>query len=176
VSPTERAILTYAAPGLGEIYIEEQPALLVSGGTTGLRTWEGSLLLSEWIIQQQDMAGKRVLELGAGTGLAAIIAAKRGANVVGTDGSETVILQLQSNFTLNNVDVDTETLWFGDHRPILNEYWDYVVGADITYDDEIAETLAVTFSLALRNGGTGVLAATVRNVETLKLFEENCST
>src|SRR5579871_2946186 len=169
VPPTEETIITYTAPRIGEIYIAERPSLIVSGGTTGLRTWEASLLLSEWILRQK-LSGKKVLELGAGTGLAGIVAAKCGAKVMCTDGSESVVSTVRSNSALNKVQLDADVLWWGEDDFILRQQWDYVVGADITYDEEVCSCLVSSYSLALRTGGVGILAATVRNERTLEIF------
>lgn len=165
--------ITYSLPRVGEIYITEQPNLLVSGGTTGLRTWEASLLLSEHLLSL-PLRGKRVLELGAGTGLSSIIANKLGAHVLSTDGSEQVIQKLKDNFKLNSVEMDTCALWWGEEDPILEREWDFVVGADITYDVDVCSALAETYFCVLRKGTIGILAATIRNEDTVKAFVNEC--
>jgi protein-lysine N-methyltransferase EEF2KMT len=173
VPPTIDTIITYTTPAVGELYISEQPFLIVSGGTTGLRTWEASFLLSEWVLSQK-VEGMNILELGAGTGLVGILAAKRGAHVMLTDGSEAVVSKLDENLKLNQVTADVRSLWWGEKNPILDMRWDYVLGADITYDEEICESLADTYAQALRQGGVGILAATVRNESTLHAFRKQC--
>jgi len=130
-------------------------------------------LLSEWILQQ-SFSGKKVLELGAGTGLTGIVASKCRADVLCTDGSESVISKIRSNFALNEVGGKAEILWWGEENAILRETWDYILGADITYDDEICSSLAKTYALALRAGGIGILAATIRNEQTLEVFVREC--
>lgn len=173
VPPTTETIITYTIPQLGEIYISEQPSLLVSGGTTGLRTWEASLLLSEWLLEQ-DIQGKNILELGSGTGLAGIIAAKKGSKVMATDGSERVVSTLRGNFKRNDIAADTSVLWWGEENDILERKWDLILGADITYDEDICSDLAKTYEFGLRCGGMGILAATVRNEDTLMAFVREC--
>jgi protein-lysine N-methyltransferase EEF2KMT len=173
VSPTTDTIITYIAPGLGEVYISEQPFLLVSGGTTGLRTWEASLSLSQWLLEQ-EIEESNILELGAGTGLVGILAAKKGAHVLITDGSEAVVSKLNANLELNGTKADVRPLWWGEQDPILNRQWDYILGADITYDEDICASLAQTYAQGLRKGGVGILAATVRNESTLQAFKNQC--
>jgi predicted nicotinamide N-methyase len=157
------------------VYITEQPSLLAARGTTGLRTWEASLFLSEWVLTQ-DVKGKKILELGAGTGLAGILAAKRGACVTATDGSHEVVASLQKNYELNSVQAETEILWWGEASGLLKERWDYILGADITYDEDVCSSLAETFAAGLRRGGTGFVAATVRNEATVDAFVRECGT
>jgi protein-lysine N-methyltransferase EEF2KMT len=166
-------IITYSAPAVGELYISEQPFLIVSGGTTGLRTWEASFLLSEWVLNQ-EVEGMNILELGAGTGLVGILAAKKGAHVMLTDGSEVVVSKLEDNLKLNQVIADVRSLWWGEKNPILDMCWDYILGADITYDEDICASLANTYAQALRQGGVEILAATVRNESTLHAFKKQC--
>lgn len=175
VPPTTETIITYTIKQVGEIYIREQPSLLASGGTTGMRTWEASFLLSEWLLEQ-DAQGKRVLELGAGTGLVGVLAAKRGAIVTATDGSEVVVMNIRRNFELNGVIAETRTLLWGVEDDILKREWDLVLGADITYDEGECAILAKTYALSLKHGGIGIVAATVRNENTLRIFVRQCGT
>ena len=173
-SPTAEVMLTYSIPELGDVYLMEQPSLLVGKGTTGLRTWEASFVLAEWVLAQDDMEGKRILELGAGTGLVGIIAAKLGAKVTMTDGSEAVIERLPHNAGCNKEVIEAKVLWWGEDDDLLDRDWDLVIGADITYDDEVCASLAETYSSVVRRGGIGVLAATVRNERTLQTFRTEC--
>ena len=47
-------------------------------------TWPSALVLSAYLIQEkQEVCGKRVLELGAGTALVSVVAAMLGAGSVG---------------------------------------------------------------------------------------------
>lgn len=138
-----------------------------------MRTWEASLLLTEWALQQ-EMRGARILELGAGTGLVGITTAKMGAQVTATDGSEVVMTRLSENFKLNKIDGELRMLLWGEEHEILDRKWDFIFAADVTYHDEICASLAETYGLALRRGGIGILAATVRNKETLEVFVREC--
>jgi predicted nicotinamide N-methyase len=115
-----------------------------------------------------------VLELGAGTGLVGIIAAKMGAKVMATDGSDMVVKKLSGNFELNDVSVESGVLWWGEENEILNKKWDFIVGADITYDEDVCASLAETYAFGIKRGATGILAATVRNEKTLMAFVKEC--
>ena len=69
---------------------------LITGGTTGLYTWEAGLTLAEWVVQNRaDFAGKGVIELGAGTGLVSVVLARvtDAARIVATDCSDAVLRQ-----------------------------------------------------------------------------------
>ena len=60
-------------------------------GTGGV-LWEAAIVLADYVIRSHlDWAGKKVLELGAGTGLVAIALAIEGAEVCATDGNPRVL-------------------------------------------------------------------------------------
>ena len=64
-------------------------------------------------------AGQRVLDVGSGTGVTAITAARLGANVMGTDLTPELLAQAAENSRVSHVDVewrvaDVEALPFGD--------------------------------------------------------------
>jgi predicted nicotinamide N-methyase len=130
-------------------------------------------MLSEYLLTL-PLEGKRVLELGAGTGIASIVANKLRAQVVSTDGSEQVIQKLRHNCKLNDVEVETRILWWGEEDPILERHCDFVIGADITYDVDVCSALAETYLCVLRRGGIGILAATIRNDDTVNAFVKEC--
>jgi release factor glutamine methyltransferase len=69
-------------------------------------------------------AGERVLEIGAGLGLAAVLAARAGATVVATDVVPGAIAAVRANAALNGVAVDAR---LGDcYAPVAGEHFDLV--------------------------------------------------
>jgi protein-lysine N-methyltransferase EEF2KMT len=84
----------------------ESRSVISSSGTTGLRTWEAALHLGAWLCSSSGrelVQGKRVLELGAGTGLLSILCVKDLAvsGIVITDGDEGVVDAIKTNVFLN---------------------------------------------------------------------------
>lgn len=76
----------------------------ISQGTTGLNVWESALALSEWAIANTEIfRNKRVLELGAGTGLSSLVIGKccSPKSIHITDGNERVIENLRENVSNN---------------------------------------------------------------------------
>lgn len=87
----------------------EARSIISSSGTTGLRTWEASLLLGVYLTTPSGGAlvrGKRVFELGAGTGMLSILCAKHleVTGIVATDGDEAVVDTIKTNLFLNDLD------------------------------------------------------------------------
>jgi HemK-related putative methylase len=68
--------------------------------------------------------GERVLEIGAGLGLAAVLAARTGARVVATDIVPAAVATIRANAALNGVAIDTR---LGDaYAPVADERFDLV--------------------------------------------------
>jgi release factor glutamine methyltransferase len=69
-------------------------------------------------------AGERVLEIGAGLGLAAVLAARAGATVVATDVLPEAVATIRANAALNGLTVDAR---LGDgYAPVAGERFDLV--------------------------------------------------
>lgn len=69
-------------------------------------------------------AGQRVLELGSGLGLAAVLAARAGARVVATDVVPAAVAAIRANALLNGVSVDAR---LGDcYAPVAGERFDLI--------------------------------------------------
>lgn len=117
--------------------------------STGSAVWSGGLALSRYMeeaLGREFFGGKRVVELGCGTGLASITAADLGAaSVIATDGDASVLKLAQANAddnlgvgTAARAAFDTAVLrWGGDQAKlpaaVRSGGTDLVVGADITY-------------------------------------------
>lgn len=125
------------------ITLLEFRSVISGSGTTGLRTWEAALHFGSYLVSQgqQLIKGKRVLELGAGTGLLSILCAKwlEAEHTTATDGDDGVVEALQSNAFLNGLQdsdrFDSRSLKWG---RVLDEgeggeqrVVDVVIGADI---------------------------------------------
>lgn len=69
-------------------------------------------------------AGERVLEIGSGLGLAAVLAARAGASVVATDVVPEAVEAIRTNAALNGVTVDAR---LGDcYGPVAGERFDLI--------------------------------------------------
>ncbi|KAL6828893.1 putative methyltransferase domain-containing protein [Trichoderma sp. SZMC 28015] len=172
------------------INLFENRSLVAAGGTTGLRTWEAALHLGQLLCQNPSIvSGKRVLELGTGTGYLAILCIKYlgSTHVIASDGSDDVINNLPENLFLNQLEgsdairpmdlkwgyalVGTEEERWNGGRPL-----DVVLGADITYDPSIIPALVSTLLelFGLYPHVEVIIAATQRNLETFRVFLVKC--
>jgi predicted nicotinamide N-methyase len=98
--------------------------------------WAGGQALARWLLDNPGtVAGKRVLDLGSGSGLAAIAAAKAGAaSVVANEIDAVAAAAIALNAEANDVSVDIliEDLVGGPNR------WDAILAGDVCYEQQPA--------------------------------------
>ncbi|NXT72007.1 EF2KT methyltransferase, partial [Chaetops frenatus] len=95
----------YLLPTGDCVSLAESPAL-ISGGTTGLLTWEAALHLAQWALQNPGLFRDRtVLELGSGIGFTGIAICKtcQPRTFIFSDCHPRVLRQLGENIQLNGL-------------------------------------------------------------------------
>ena len=107
----------------------------------GACCWPSAVVAAR-ALAARDVAGFRVLELGAGTGLASATAARLGADVVATDVSD-ISLELLRRAAADGGAFDVQRLDFTDADAVaaLGDF-DVVVAADTLYEEAIARATA----------------------------------
>lgn len=94
----------------------------ISQGTTGLNVWEAAIVLCEWsIFNETVIAGKHIIELGAGTGLSGLVIAKccQPLSVTFTDGNDKVLEYLNENIEINFIQNDNGIM--GNNNTIIGK-------------------------------------------------------
>jgi len=124
----------------------------------GFLLWESAVALAGWLTERADqVVGKRVLELGAGVGLAGLMADHLGAEVWQTDHHADVLLLAQQNAQQNDVALPHQ--FIADWRNwAQTAQYDLILGADILYERAMHQHLAPIFRASLAPGGTLVLS------------------
>jgi len=155
--------VTYETPTEADILDEtrgvkllEKPQILAVTGCTGYSTWQASLTLATELVtwsRQGKLKGKRVLELGSGTGLLSFLCATQGdvELVVGTDGDSVAVERLNIAAEINGLHGSDKIsfgvyAWGDDLSAITrNTPFDIVLGADVVsnvlYDNVIPAVL-----------------------------------
>jgi predicted nicotinamide N-methyase len=118
--------------------------------------WAGGQALARHILDQRDIvAGKRVLDFGAGSGLVAIAAARAGAaRVTAAEIDDFAAVAVALNAVLNGVVVEVETT---DLIGTSGGSWDVVLAGDMCYEQPLADRLTAWLRTLARDGITVLL-------------------
>jgi hypothetical protein len=145
-------------------------------GGTGCAEWQAGHFLAEFVLSSAHLfAGRSILELGCGTGMAGVALHRAGAaRVVCTDGNPQTVANCAANLRLNGVPLAGDGGAGGGggarvQRLVWEEGWgpdqgappDVVVGADLIYDPEVIPALLRLLTQILeapRGGGGGASA------------------
>lgn len=99
------------------------------------------------VMSTYAIAGKRVLELGCGLGLASLVVHRRGGDVTATDCHPLAQLFLAENLKLNGLPVmKYSPAHWGRANPLLGRF-DLIIGSDVLYDREQPEALSQFIAL-----------------------------
>jgi predicted nicotinamide N-methyase len=98
--------------------------------------WPASLALAEAL---PELAGLRVVELGCGLGVPALVAAAKGAEVTAIDWAPDAIALLRENAERNGLRVRAEVR---DWREPWGERFDVALAADVLYERRNVEPLS----------------------------------
>jgi predicted nicotinamide N-methyase len=148
VSPASRrrAIVFPSGDALDLFEVDDVDALLDARAAAGARApygavlWSSAVVLAAVILESGALAGKTVLELGAGTGLCSLAAAKRGARVIATDEDSAALALLATAGAAQGLDVTVQRLDVFDDAPLPRA--DVVVMADVMYEPGLALGMA----------------------------------
>ncbi len=150
-----------AAPGVPEIVLHK------AGPRSGIRKlaeadeafgnpywayhWGGGLALARHVLDHPEVvAGRRVLDLGAGSGLVGIAAMKAGAtSVIAADVDPYAIVAAGLNAEANGVAVETRA---GDMTEVEPPEVDVVLVGDVFYNEELATRVTRFLDRCLARG------------------------
>ena len=131
-------------------------AAIASGAPTpyGRVLWDMAPRVAH-VVSAMELAGKRVLELGCGTGLVALVAARFGARVLATDVDDAVLDAVARAARDAAVAVDTALFDVRSRAPLPAA--DIVVAADVLYEAPLAASIARRVLEAKARGSVVVL-------------------
>jgi predicted nicotinamide N-methyase len=122
--------------------------------------WPGAMAAARLIASAAEVGpGRRVLELGCGLALPALVAARRGAAAVATDRQHAPLAFARRSATLNDCALAVVQMDWG--TPALRGAFDVCVGADIGYDASAEAALVATLAASVAPHGVVWLADSV---------------
>ena len=97
--------------------------------------WPSGAVLAGALADDPPPAGASVLELGCGLGLPSIVAARAGADVLATDGSEDAVAFAAHSLALNELEGEVAQVDWAEQGDALAARgpWDLVLAADVLY-------------------------------------------
>ncbi|XP_063472963.1 methyltransferase-like protein 22 isoform X2 [Symphalangus syndactylus] len=143
----------------------------------GKQVWRGALLLADYILFRQDLfRGCTALELGAGTGLASIVAATVARTVYCTGG---IVKVKELDWLKDDLCTDPEVpfSWSQEEISDLYDHTTILFAAEVFYDDDLTDAVFKTLSrLAhrLKNACTAILSVEKRLNFTLRHLDVTC--
>ncbi|KAF3385536.1 hypothetical protein F1880_001950 [Penicillium rolfsii] len=180
-----------------EVTTIESRGLILSGGTTGNRTWEAALHLGSFLASPAGevlVRGKRVIELGAGTGFLSLFCARHlGVKGVVSSDREPVLIENMRECVRFNHQGDGSfpfypAVWdWGTPLEKTEELecfvegddlrFDVALGADLIYDTDIIPLLLSTIRDLFENYHVEqfIISATLRNEKTFQAFLDGCA-
>lgn len=136
----------------------------------GVALWPAAIALAHEVASRAEaFRGRRVLELGAGTGLPGIVAASLGARAVQTDRQELAMSVCKRNGERNGVGaVEYRLADWAEWND--GERYDWILGSDVLYGEPMHPHLRRIFADNLTPAGRVLLSDPFRAV-SIRLLE-----
>jgi predicted nicotinamide N-methyase len=111
--------------------------------------WRSGVALAREL-DEADLGGKRVVELGCGLGVPSIVAARAGAEALATDACAEALELVRRNSQANGVRVETGAIdWAAPDELASRGPFDLVLAADVLYEEaSVAPLLSLLPQLA----------------------------
>jgi predicted nicotinamide N-methyase len=127
------------------------------------KVWPASWVLADYLAEMPVASAKKIIEIGAGTGLVSIVAASFGHNITLTESNPDALQFVRANALVNGCPQlpIRELDW---NRPQFQESVDYIVASEVTYKKEDLQPLLSLFNRWLNPDGEVLLAGEMRRV------------
>ena len=121
------------------------------------KIWKASLALANHLAEMSKAEAGSILEIGAGLGVAGIVAGSRGHMITLTEYDEDALAFARANAAINGCpELNIQQLdW---HRPGFKDSFDTIAGSEVVYHERDFDSLLNLFSMYLKPGGQVVLS------------------
>ncbi|XP_043554438.1 EEF1A lysine methyltransferase 3-like [Chiloscyllium plagiosum] len=129
--------------------------------------WDAGIFLCQYFEKENiNFIGKKVIELGSGTGIVGILTTLLGGDVTITDKS-IVMKQIDNNIVINvpaacRHRIKARPLIWGEDHTNFPTGYDFILGSDITYSSMAHPALLETLCYLSRKGTTIYLCSEIR--------------
>jgi predicted nicotinamide N-methyase len=123
--------------------------------------WPAAIALARELGARDGLAGRRVLDLGCGTGLLSIVAARRGARVTAIDLMPESVALTRRNAARAGVAIDVRLADVRDPECELGTF-DLVVASDVLYERALVEAVLDSFERLLAAEGIALASDPTR--------------
>ena len=123
------------------------------------RVWPSSVALSAYLIHQffpAKLTGRKVLEIGCGTGLPGVVAAQLGAYTMFSDMVPITLEAVKETCRLNRISNYDTCILDWSEKVELKERYDVVLGCEVFYDEGILPDISHVLEQVLAPGGKGI--------------------
>lgn len=112
--------------------------------------WPSTRILAD-TMQTEDIAGKRILEIGCGLALASLVIHRRHGDITASDCHPCAESFLIENLRLNGMsDLNYQTGNWGRDNPALGKF-DLIIASDVLYERDQPDTLSAFIHLHSQN-------------------------
>jgi predicted nicotinamide N-methyase len=127
------------------------------------KIWPASWVLAGYLAEMPVASTKKIIEIGAGSGLVSIVAAACGHNIMLTESNPDALQFARANAFINGCP-QLPILELDWNRPQLKDTVDYIVASEVTYKKEDLSSLLSLFKNCLNPDGEVFLAGEMRRV------------
>ena len=127
------------------------------------KIWPASWVLAGFLAEMPVASTKRIIEIGAGTGLVSIVGATFGHSITLTESNPDALQFARANAFINGCP-QLPILELDWNRPQLKDTVDYIVASEVTYKKDDLQPLLSLFENCLNPDGEVFLAGEMRRV------------
>lgn len=151
--------LSYYLPRTIEPFID--PDFPMNNFPLWAKVWPATMVLADFMASEPVDAGKRILEIGAGIGIAGIAASMCGHDVTISEYNTHALEFIKANACINGC-MDTPVISLDWNQPVILNRYDQIIGSEVIFRQEDFLGIQKLFLSVLKPGGQATLVSEIR--------------